>query len=65
MQSNPHSQTPPKPTLTYEAMLSKLDELYDKKEVISKELEELNYDIEFLENMIMYRYTKESIRKKR
>lgn len=65
MQSNPHSQTPPKQGLTYEAMLSKLDELYDKKEVIEKELEELNYDIEFLENMIMYRYNKESVRKKR
>lgn len=58
------TQQPHKPNLTYEAMLKKLDELYDKKEIIQKELEELQYDIEFLENMIMYRFNKEGLKKR-
>ena len=54
----------PKSNLTYDAMLKKLDELYDRKDRLETELEDLGYDIEFLENMIMYRFTKEGLRKR-
>ena len=64
MEYNSTQQPPHKTKLTYEAMLKKLDDLYDQKEVLAKQLEELQYDIEFLENMIMYRYNKEDIKKK-
>jgi hypothetical protein len=47
-----------KPNLTYEQMLTKLDEFYNQRDELQSKLEEICYDIEFLETMIMYRYNK-------
>lgn len=48
----------PKSKLTYTEMLSKLDQLYSEKETLQEKITQLQYDIEFLENMIMYRMVK-------
>jgi len=47
-----------KSKLTYNEMLSKLNDLYSEKEVLQEKITQLQYDIEFLENMIMYRMVK-------
>lgn len=64
MASPEHSQTQPKRNLTYEEMLAKLDELYNERDALQVKLEELIYDIEFLETMIMYRFNKEKVKPK-
>jgi len=58
MASPSNQQTKPN-NLTYEQMLTKLDELYNQRDELQVKLEELAYDIEFLETMIMYRVNKE------
>jgi hypothetical protein len=60
MDQLPHNEQ----KLTYNEMLQKLDELYEKKEKIELALSHIKYDIEFLETMIMYRYNKSEVKKK-
>jgi predicted nuclease with TOPRIM domain len=54
----------PKSKLTYTEMLQKLDSLYSEKEALQEKITQLQYDIEFLENMIMYRMVKTEVKKK-
>ena len=55
----------PKAKMTVPQLLSKLDELYDKEEALSKEIKrlmllfnQLKEDKELLQNMIMYQSNK-------
>jgi len=56
---------PKKSNLTYTEMLKKLDNFYIQKEELEDKIEQLKIDIEFLETLIMYRYTKDDIKRKR
>lgn len=51
--------------LTYTEMMLKLDELYQKKDELESKYQDILYDIELLETLIMYKFNKDYDRKKK